>query len=231
MVEFLQFIVSNLPVFFNYFFPGYFFLVMYRYFTDARDTTFDHMLIASIAISYLISLVAPLLTPNTSFEALPYLIDVGIAALLAVVAILLRKLSGRKKLLIALGNITGNKQIWYDIFQSQNRNEGKILSCCTSENGKEYHIKGKIAYFDPYGESGCRIALTDYTIKQVNQGKDYGPGFQTGALLYLDASKLYLLETFPDPFEEKAKKPAKCILKCRRKHNDASADKSNSIQE
>lgn len=190
-------IIINIPVFFNYFFPGYCFMVLYKYFSEPHDSSFEHMAIASIAISYIISLISPLLLPKTGYEDLKYLAGFVLAVALAVVAILLRNLNVRRKLFVALGSITGNQQIWYDVLQSQDKKkEGKLLRCCTCENGIEYHITGKIVLFNTYGDSGCHIALSDYIIKRVGQSEEYHsePG---RALLCLDASKLYLLEIEP----------------------------------
>ena len=196
-MQVIQEIITNIPVFFNYFFPGYFFLILYKYFSDAQDSSFEHVAIASVAISYFISLISPIVTPKTNYEDLQNLIGFALAVVLAIAAILLRKLNMRRKIFIALGNITGNQQIWYDVLQSQDtQKEGKLLRCCTCENGNEYHISGKIVLFDTYGDSGCRIALSDYIIKRVGHSEEYRAE-QHGALLCLDASKLYLLEIEP----------------------------------
>lgn len=210
-MQIVQWFVTNIPLLFNYFFPGYFSLVLYKYFSEPRDSSFEHMAIASIAISYFISLISPIVMPKTGCEDLKYLVGFALAAVLAVVAILLRKLNVRRKLFVALGSITGNQQIWYDVLQSQDRKkEGKLLRCCTCENEIEYHITGKIVLFDTYGDSGCRIALSDYIIKRVGHSEEYRAE-RHDALLCLDASKLFLLEIEPYLLEKDAKEGRKDV--------------------
>jgi hypothetical protein len=160
-----------LPQLLNLFVPGFVFLTIYKYFVETEDKDFNVTTIGSIVLSYIFQLIANLIC---KFIKGSDIICTVIAILLAVICVLVvvkvRLTTSYKKVIKWIGRTTGNKNIWYDLFDL---NKGTRIRFFTRYNNEDVIVEGDVKYFEACGDGDCNIVISNYQIKYINNNNIY----------------------------------------------------------
>lgn len=187
---------DSLPNLFRIFIPGYIFIKTLTYFavidSDSFDS-FESLSIASVTISYIFGLISDLI--QSFFSLSPLIRDIACIALAFSCSIILvtLKTSGHfKKILQRIGKVSGNENIWQDIFDRQ---KGSRIRCFTKYYDKDVILSGDVQYYEICEDGECSVALVNYKIQPRNQDPAYEPqNFQTPPILYINTRNIHILE-------------------------------------
>ena len=171
-----------LPQLLNLFVPGFVFLTIYKYFVETEDKDFNVTTIGSIVLSYIFQLIANLIC---KFINVSDLICTVIAILLSVICVLVvvkvRLTTGYKRVIKWIGRTTGNKNIWYDLFDL---NKGTRIRFFTKYNNKDVIVEGDVKYFEACGDGDCNIVISNYQIEYIDNDNVYKNNTPSATMIF-----------------------------------------------
>ena len=103
----------------------------------------------------------------------------------------IKKTDKLKEVMRFIGGISGNDNIWQDIFD---RNKGAWLRCFAKFNNEDVIIEGTVKYYEPCEDGECSIALVNYSVKYPN-GNVYKLGKRNDEpVMYINTRNIHGLE-------------------------------------
>ena len=174
------------------FVPGYVLIKTYRFFNKEKSHSFEGTAIASVAISYILNLVANLFVKNN--DAHQWILGVAAVIMAFVCALLIVKIktfSWFKNCLTWIGKISDSNNIWEELFD---RNHGSSIRCYSRFNNEDVMIEGIIAYYDVREDGECDIGVAEYVVTYGNGNQYSVKGHSSKPVLYLNSRNLHGLE-------------------------------------
>ena len=170
-----------LPDIINLFVPGYVFLIIYKYFIESENKDFEVTAIGSIVLSYIFQLITELISKISIVpENIDSIISVIIAFVCSILAVKIRLTACFKRIVINIGKITGNKNIWYDFFDM---NKGTRVRFYCKYNNVDATITGDIKYFEETEDNECNFIINNYEI-ELNNGDFYKSSKETHTMIF-----------------------------------------------
>ena len=155
-----------LPDLFNLFIPGFVFLVTYKYFIDEKDKGFDITAIGSIVLSYIFQVPSTLICNwiNISGNWIT-IITITLSFICAILTVKIRLTKVYRNIVKWIGKTTGNKNVWYDIFDL---NKGTRIRFFAKFNNQDVTVEGDVKYFEACDDGECNIVISNYKIHYSN---------------------------------------------------------------
>ena len=170
-----------LPNIINLFVPGYIFLVTYKYFIESENKDFEVTAIGSIVLSYIFQLITELINKIFILPEIIYsIISIVLAFVCSILAVKIRLTACFKCVVIKIGKITGNKNIWYDFFDM---NKGTRVRFYCKYNNHDVSITGDIKYFEESEDNECNFVINNYKI-EFDNGDIYESSNETHTMIF-----------------------------------------------
>lgn len=180
---------KSLPSLIELFVPGFMFIEIYKRFGKIKTEAFESVAIYSVVLSYVFSLISGLLSQIISLSNdVQKILTIILAVLCALGCVKIKTLSITKEIFRQIGKVSGNENIWQDIFD---RNLGSKIRCFTKYNNQDVIIEGMVRYYEACDDGGCNLALIQYKILYQNGNVYFSKDKQ---LLHLNTNNVHGLE-------------------------------------
>ena len=184
---------ANIQDFLTFFVPGYVVITIIRFFYKDESSSFEGVAVASVAISYMLNLIVGLFVEAKNNLLIYELASIILAVVCAIFVVRIRTTGILKNSLIWIGKMSGNDDIWQELFD---RNNGADIRCYSKFNHKIAMIMGKVKSYAVRENGSCDIVIYDYTVTYEG-GDQYNPNKETCGytpILYLYSEDIYGLE-------------------------------------
>jgi len=164
----LEPLLKQLPTIFEYFVPGYFFIIMFQYFTSRKFGSY--VMVGSIAISYILKASCSWLH-TFIFAKIEFgwskraIVLCVVSCVLSIIFIKISECRLIKKVFLKVNNKSIHNDIWSDIIEYKDGTTLRIVC-------DDYTYTGKLFMYEEKGEDSW-FSLEDYVIEENNTNVDY----------------------------------------------------------
>ena len=107
-------------------------------------------------------------------------ISIILSFVCSIIAVKIRLTGWFKNIVIKIGKITGNKNIWYDFFDM---NKGTRVRFYCKYCNDDVTITGDIKYFEESEDNECNFVIKNYEI-EFNNGDIYKSSNRNNAMIF-----------------------------------------------